>query len=30
VVENEIVVKTGEEIVVHPAPMGALLGDDKP
>ena len=27
--ENEIVLKTGEEITVHPAAVGALLGDDK-
>jgi hypothetical protein len=27
--ENEIVLKTGEEIIVHSAAVGALLGDDK-
>ena len=27
--ENEIVLKTGEKFVVHPAAVGALLGDDK-
>lgn len=27
--ENEIVLKTGEEITVHPAAVGALLGDNK-
>jgi len=30
VVENEIVVKTEEEIVVHPVAVGALVRDDKP
>jgi ATP-dependent Clp protease ATP-binding subunit ClpC len=27
--ENEIVLKTGEKFAVHPAAVGALLGDDK-
>ncbi len=27
--ENEIVLETGSEITVHPAAVGALLGDDK-
>ncbi len=27
--EDEIVLKTGEKFVVHPAAVGALLGDDK-
>jgi hypothetical protein len=29
VAENEIVLKTEEEITVHPATVGALLSDDK-
>ena len=30
VIENEIVLKTGEELIAHPAAVGALLGDNKP
>jgi len=27
--EGEIVLKSEEKLVLHPAPVGALLGDDK-